>query len=296
MRVGALAAAFDRIYSENHQNTLEHGIVALSVLGFLAHLGCIGIVRNIAHPPALVAGVGDNYLAAIYTPFSLILFYEVLLLIGAIPKSTTRSLATQYEIVSLIFIRGFFKDIAALDLEHLSHPVEDLTPAFTDIATGLVMFLLVTIFRRASQRPVPEVSRGGLGINLERFIERKKIVALALTIVFVWLAVQNLWDYGVETFQAAPGAGTSRALFYSDVFTVMIFTDVLILLLSLLVTDRYESVFRNAAFVVSAILIRFSLTMGHPWGELLGVIGMLFGIFTLLIFNYWTSFTTPRSA
>ena len=55
-----------------------------------------------------------------------------------------------------------------------------------------------------------------------------------------------------------------NSFFYTDVFTVMIFTDVLIVILSLAVSDRYELVFRNGAFVISTILIRFSLTaFGH---------------------------------
>ena len=74
--------------------------------------------------------------------------------------------------------------------------------------------------------------------------------------------------------------------FYNDVFTVMIFTDVLVLILSLVVSGRYEMVFRNAAFVVSIILIRFSLTEGYPYGAPLAIVAMLFGILTLLVFNY----------
>ena len=52
--------------------------------------------------------------------------------------------------------------------------------------------------------------------------------------------------------------------FYNDVFTVMIFTDVLVLILSLVVSGQYEMVFRNAAFVVSIILIRFRSPRGIP--------------------------------
>ena len=77
-----------------------------------------------------------------------------------------------------------------------------------------------------------------------------------------------------------------NTFFYTDVFTVMIFTDVLIVILSLAVSDRYELVFRNAAFVISTILIRFSLTAGRPYGALLALSGMIFGIFTLLVYNY----------
>ena len=66
----------------------------------------------------------------------------------------------------------------------------------------------------------------------------------------------------------------------------MIFTDVLIVILSLAVSDRYELVFRNGAFVISTILIRLSLTAAWPYGALLALMGMIFGILTLLIYNY----------
>ncbi len=66
----------------------------------------------------------------------------------------------------------------------------------------------------------------------------------------------------------------------------MIFTDVLISILSLMVSDRYEMVFRNAAFVISTILIRFSLTAERPYGAALALLGMAFGIVTILIYSY----------
>lgn len=66
----------------------------------------------------------------------------------------------------------------------------------------------------------------------------------------------------------------------------MIFTDVTVLILSLVVSGRYAMVFRNAAFVVSTILIRFSLTEGYPYGAPLAIIAMLFGTLALLVFNY----------
>jgi hypothetical protein len=66
----------------------------------------------------------------------------------------------------------------------------------------------------------------------------------------------------------------------------MIFTDVLVLILSLVVSGRYEMVFRNAAFVASIILIRLSLTEPNPYGALLALFGMVFGIVTVLVFNF----------
>ena len=146
----------------------------VSVAGLLAHLTLVFLARTLASPPALIAAVGKNYLSAIYTPFSFILFYEVLMLIRALPRSMTQSIAKPFEIVSLIFMRGFFKDIAELrgtnELVSLSREV---WPAVWNVSAGLLMFLLVTVFLHAARRrgdddrPVEELR------EVEKFIYRK---------------------------------------------------------------------------------------------------------------------------
>jgi len=70
---------------------------------------------------------------------------------------------------------------------------------------------------------------------------------------------------------------------------VMIFTDVLILILSIVVSGHYEFVFRSAAFVVSIVLIRFALTEGYPYGAPLALLAMVFGIMVQVVFNYHMS-------
>lgn len=287
--IGGLAGAFDRLYSARHRKTLERWIVGMSAAGFLAHLGHIFLARNLANPPALIAAAGKNYLSAISTPFSLILFYEVLTVISAVPESTTRSIAKQFEIVSLIFIRGFFSDIATLDPDHLRAAGADLIPMLEEVGAGLCMFLLVTVFHHAaSSRSREQASEGTEA--LRKFIERKKLLALVLTVIFVSLAVISMFDYGIDVYREIRNGGlpglAPPTSFYSEVFTVMIFTDVLILILSLLVSDHYELVFRNAAFVISTILIRLSLTASHQDGALLGIAGMVFGMLTIVIYNY----------
>src|SRR5450755_448360 len=140
----SLAAAFDRLYAEERRAWLDRLIVDVSIGGFLVHLALIFLSRSVAHPPALLAALGRNYLSAIYTPFSFILFFEVLMLIAALPQSTTQSIAKQYEIVSLIFIRRFFKDIAELDdIGKLTEFSPDVRTVFLDVGAGLLMFLLV---------------------------------------------------------------------------------------------------------------------------------------------------------
>ena len=282
MRLGRLAAFFDYLYAEPRREALDRLVVWVSVAGFLIHLALVFLASTLPSPPAAIAAVGTNYLSAIYTPFSFILFYEVLMLIAALPHSTTQSIAKQYEIVSLIFIRTFFKEIAELHgVGKLATMSPEAVPVFGNLGAGLLMFLLVTVFLHAASqgKPIaPGTERGELAI----FIERKKVIALALTILLVALAIQRMAEFVL----GAAARENVNSFFYTDVFTVMIFTDVLIVILSLVVSDRYELVFRNAAFVISTILIRFSLTAQWPYGALLALMGMAFGIFTLFIYNY----------
>jgi hypothetical protein len=292
----ALRILFDSLYSERRQKQLDRGVVGLSVTGFMVHLALVFLARTLASPPALIAAVGKNYLSTIYTPFSFILFYEVFLLIGALPRSTTQSIAKQYEIVSLIFLRGFFKEIAELhgmnELVNLSPEVQG---ALLNVSAGLLMFLLVTVFLHAARRRGDgDRSEAGLE-DLEKFIARKKVMALGLTVLLLGVAIQRGIEflregYDVVYLNALPRLNLN-SFFYTDVFAVMIFTDVLIVILSLVVSDRYELVFRNGAFVISTILIRFSLTANSPYGALLALVAMVFGICTLLIYNYHLDIT-----
>jgi len=296
---GSFAAVYDRLYSQQSQARLEHLIMNASVAGFLAHLALILLSRTLAHPPALIAAAGKNYLSAIYTPFSVILFYEVLMLIAALPHSTTQSIAKQYEIVSLIFIRRFFKDIAELDdIGKLAQLTPDVLPVFFDVLAGLFMFLLVTVFLHAARRRAVPDTTPEESPELKRFISRKKMIAVALTILLVSLAAYSMWDFGLDISQVLYHGAKQRldpnTFFYTEVFTVMIFTDVLIVILSLAVSDRYELVFRNGAFVISTILIRFSLTVARSFAAQLALTGMVFGIVTLVIYNYHTRIRAPE--
>jgi hypothetical protein len=274
LRIDAL---YDLFFSETNKAMLRQLVIFLGLAGFVIHLALIFLARSLAHPPLLIAEAGHNYLSAISTPFNFILFYEVLILISALPASTTRSIASQFEIVSLIFIRDVFKDIAAAsDLVTQHRLGMDALPAFFDMWGGFLMFFLVGVFRHvALQRTQPSGtairSRGAA-----LFIAQKKVVAVGLASLLLGMAVYNI---GLLAFA----------------ILVMIFTDVLILILSLVVSGVYELVFRNAAFVVSTILIRLSLSEGYPFGAPLALMSMVFGILTLLVFNFHMRLKEPSS-
>lgn len=171
----ALDAIFDNLYSHRRQRQLDRLVVNVSVAGFIAHLALVFLSRTLASPPPVIAAVGKSYLSAIYTPFSFILFYEVLMLIGALPQSTTQSIAKQYEIVSLIFMRSFFKEIAELHgLNEFVKFSPETWPVLLNVGAGLVMFLLVTVFLHAARRRGDEDRPEAELAELAKFISRKK--------------------------------------------------------------------------------------------------------------------------
>jgi len=102
-----LERAYDSMFADASVERLKHWAIVVSIAGFVGHLGLIALGRVFPQAP-LLAAAGHSYLSAISTPFNFILFYEVLTLIATLAASTTRSIAGQFEVVSLIFIRDVF--------------------------------------------------------------------------------------------------------------------------------------------------------------------------------------------
>jgi hypothetical protein len=109
---------YSKLLSEKTKHKSEKIIVSIAIISFLLHLIIIGLVDfnfiNINDHSTLLS----NPIAAIYTPFSFILIYEVYLLVYYLPKSTTIYIGKQYEIITLIIIRRIFKDLSKLEFTY----------------------------------------------------------------------------------------------------------------------------------------------------------------------------------
>ena len=182
---------------------MERLIVWLAATGFVIHLMLIGLAQTV---PRLRLGVLSqldcNFLHAVYTPFSFILFYEVMLLVLALPRSHTSSMGKQYEIISLIVIRRVFKDIGEFsDPANLFAQTETAWMVLTDMVAALAMFALVTLFRRLSQT----VTHSKPHSDLARFLAIKKTVAVLLFLVLILLAIFNVTQWASETLAGSLG-------------------------------------------------------------------------------------------
>ncbi len=289
-----LSDAFDWLYSDRNTARFERLVMIAACVGFLLHLGIIATVRHIEPASPFLRAVGDSYFAAIYTPFSFILFYEVLMLVRALPQSITTAMGKQFEILSLITVRSVFKDIAELgDIEGWTQQTEALTILLVDMTGAVLMFVLVGCFYHLRRRR----DRGIVPDRLTSFIALKKSIAVLLTALFVIMAATSLigWLASVIGSSSDTSAQTIDVdqIFFPGFFKVMIFTDVLLLILSFSISKSYRFVFRNAGFVISTILLRVSVTAPTYYDVSAAIVGMAFGIAILAAFNY-LSFVRSR--
>jgi hypothetical protein len=117
-------------------------------------------------------------------------------------------------------------------------------------------------------------------------------VALVLCGVLLLLAVENVvrWIQGVFSAPSNPAASPIDLdlYFFPVFFEFMIFTDVFLLIISLPYFERYEYVIRNSGFVISTVLLRFSLSTPKPYDLAVGLLAMLYGVCVLAVFSYYS--------
>lgn len=274
---------------EESKACIEKVFVYAAFLLFILHLLIIFLANETELLPKLFKNVHPNYLSALYTPFSVILVYEVYFMILSIPLSFTESIKKQYEIISLIIVRRVFKDIS--DFESFDVIItngQDFIKIIADLGAGLVLFALVGVFYHISKNR----SRSSESDNLKNFIRFKESITLGLTAMLFILAIYSFGEWVREVYLSAYTSKTYglelNTIFFDDLFSVMIFADVLIFIASFLYTKRYEVLFRNAGYVASTILIRISLTLDNIYGPLIAIGAVATGIAVQAIFRYFS--------
>ncbi len=280
---------FDQLADERVVNRLERLIIQCALVGFVLHLLLIFLTRHGVFGPDVQHHLPTNYLKAIYTPFSIILFYEVLMLVLILPKSIATLIGKQYEIITLITIRSFFHDIADYDLDKPDmYTFAFLGEVWLDLAGALLLFFLTTLYYRVLAQT--RKSRVDPSSKRTRIIHIKKTAALVLSVLLVVLSVVSLWGWLGDVYQA----GVERrdfpnpnGVFYTDFFTVMIFVDVFLLILSFIYSGTYDLIFRNAGFVVSTILVRIALAAEKPFTVYFALTAVGFGVLLMCLFVFY---------
>ena len=274
---------FDGIFSENNRKKIESFTIWSASIGFIFHLSLVLLnnnsIINIGNESLLLT----NPISAIYTPFSIILYYEIFLLIFYLPRSFTTSILKQFEIISLIVIRRIFYDIPKLDLgsNNWFENADNLQITY-DLICIIILFFLIYLFNYVKSNIDIKKAK-----NIEKFIDSKKIISVLLIPVMILLFIIGLYNWysiGISTNFASSFYYVNE-VFYNTFFSILIIADVFILLLSFLYTERYSQIMRNTGFIICTILIRLSFSSTGLTNLLLIISSVLFGLLILKIYS-----------
>jgi len=278
---------FDKFLSENTREKIEKIILKVAIFSFFIHLAVIYLMKfdffvDFSSNSELL----KNPISAAYTPFSFILIYEVYLLIYYLPKSFTIYITKQYEIITLIIIRKLFKDLSALELSENWFEIKGDLQFTYDLIASLLLFYLIFLFQKEGKLKL--VKHVNIKPVIERFVDKKKLIAVILVPLFFVIALYTLidWSKGISLVsEELPTFESINNLFFDQFFTVLILVDVVLLLISFFYTDQFHKIIRNSGFVISTILIRMSFGVSGLISTILIVAAVLFGLAKITIHN-----------
>lgn len=252
---------------------VQRWLSAILVVAFIGALVLIGMNRAGMLPPAWAEKVPTNHFYAVNLAFTLVLIMEVAGLIFTFSCSVSKSLGKQLEILALILLRSAFKE-----LSHFPEPIalgDDFHPLYNIISDGLgafLIFLLLGIYYKV-QTWTPVIKDG---VSKFRFVGMKKMVGLALLLTFVAVGVVDLR----LKFAGEPGFD-----FFETFYTILIFSDILMVLISQGYLPTFHAVFRNSGFALATLLMRLALTAPPIFDALIGVGAAVFALGLTLVYN-----------
>jgi len=257
---------FDRIQAFTESEWARKSVGQGLVLYFLAALALIEMNSLGWLPETLAQNISLNRFDAVTQTFTLVLVLEVVELVFSLPRSTSRSVGKQFEILALILLRDAFKELTHLPVPiSLTGHTDLLMNLAMDGAGALIVFVLLGAYKYA-QRCAP---RHWAPTILAKFITAKKLVALFVLFAFAFMGAYDalLLLRGEPTFDI-----------FHDFYTLLIFTDILIVLIAQRYMPEFHAIFRNSGFALSTVFIRMALTAEPMLAATMGVGAMCFAV------------------
>ncbi|MCA1943835.1 MAG: hypothetical protein LDL30_00940 [Desulfovibrio sp.] len=256
----------------NTQRAVAGGIVVV----FLAALAGIELRRQGLLPEPLASATPTSHYYAVNVAFTCLLILEVLSFIFVLPSSVSQALGKQLELLSLILLRNSFKHLIHLpEPIDLSGGVEPLYPILSDGVGALVIFFLIGVYYR-TLKSTPAIT---CAMDRYRFSSVKKGLALMLLVSFLGLGVRYVY---------LKATGQTPQDFFETVYTVLIFSDILIVFLSHRFVPCFHAVFRNSGYAISTLLMRMSLTAPIYYDVGIGIASALLALGITKAYNHWT--------
>lgn len=273
--------AFDPLHAFWENEKTQRRVAGLLIVCFIAALLGIELGRHGMLPEAIAAKTPSSHYAAVGIAFTLVLVLEVISLIFVLPCSFSKSVGKQFEILCLILMRNSFKELV-----NFPEPISftgNMTPIYQILSDGcgaFVVFVLLGIYYRI------QMPTGGLTPSFKfSYVASKKLVALLLLILFAGLGVYDL-NLIVKEHHGFD--------FFSTFYTVLIFNDILLVLISQRYLPSFHAVFRNSGFALVTLLIRLALASPPFYNAALGVTAAGFAVLLTLAYNAFCRSKNPQ--
>lgn len=291
---------YQKLLSEKTKEKSERVILWVALASFLVHLFLIGALHFDLIHFETDSKLLKNPIAAIYTPFSFILVYEVYLLVYYLPKSTATYISKQYEIIALIIIRRLFKDLSDLSLSSDWFTIKNDLQFTYDLIASVVLFYLIYLFQVQKAKVYRTIENNeNHDARIQKFIFAKKCIATALVPILVIIAIYSFISWSLGVFEPLENNGITfkniNNIFFEQFFNILIIADVILLLFSFFHTDEFHKVIRNSGFIISTILIRISFSVTGIVNVALIVSSVLFGLLMLYIHNRFEKQLTSKN-
>ncbi len=279
------------MFSDKFKHRFEIFITYFGIGIFVLHFILIMLIKF-----GLISGqyFPDNLFghpfASLFSPFSILLIYEVYLLIYYLRKSYTKSVAKQLEIMALILLRNSFKDIGKMMQGEMPILQSDL---IKDISGFIAVLLLLWAFYAIENNR--KVTRYELSPD---FIKLKNRLSSFLVLVFLILSIYSFSFWLLELIEFShnhDSLSNPSNVFYQDFFTLLTFVDVILLLSSAKNLQNTILVIRNSGYVLATLLMRISFGFEN-WERIFTIVlGASVAVFMLWI-SERTAFKQPKAS
>ena len=271
---------FELCMGDEAEERIRKAAIVLAVVGFFVHIGFwaldnTGRISITGEAAELVS----SPLSSLYTPFSILLVYEVYQLIRTIPDSFSSSVGKQYEIATLLVVRDILKRLSEVESSEGWEISSDLGFLLVECAAFLALFYTSLTYFRISDK---STKSGDMSGDIAFFVEAKRLVANFMLIIFLLTAAYSFFTW-IASVQDG-GGSVSRVIFFLDFFTFLILADILILLVSYWFYTDFGNLARNTGFVLSTVIIRVAISSEGVSAMVLFTLSGLLGIAILRMF------------
>jgi len=256
--------------TERMHRLISNALVTIFISSLLLYF----LVDNKILPETGILKSFKNPFFSIDISFTSLLLTEIISLIFVLPKSVAKSVAKQFELLSLIFLRhGFqeFSQVHSLDWESMLAPVQHM---FVYGFVSLVIYFIIGIVYKKQRHML--ICKTDLA--QKNFVRFKRAISMLLLIAFLVIVIidfSDLIQHGIYVSS------------FHTFFSVLIFSDILVLLITIRYALDYRTMYRYSAFILATIFIRIALTAQAYYDVIIGVSAALYLLMLVLTYNYF---------